>query len=92
MPALFVGSTYLQDSPRVILVVSNAAVAHSPLGHDRRVETVIGERTWTSMVGFATSDKFAHCSIPPVLLLNETVLASSHVQVDATTREGSEGD
>jgi hypothetical protein len=34
--------SYLEDSPRVVLVVGNATIAHSPLRHDR-VETHVGE-------------------------------------------------
>jgi len=33
----------LKNSPRVVLVVSNATIAHPPLSHNCRVETHIGE-------------------------------------------------
>lgn len=81
---------YLEDSPRVILVVGDAAVAHSPLSHDAGVEAGIGERRAVAGMALAACNELIDCSIPPVLLLDLAVSAASHKQEEASTGSPSE--
>lgn len=83
---------YLEDSPRVILVIGDAAIAHPPLSHDRRVEAGVREGPVAAAMGLASSNELADGGIPPVLFLDLADLAASHVQVGATSCKGNKGE
>jgi len=71
----------LEDSPRVILVVCNASVTHSPLGHNGGVKASIVERdTTTARRWLASSNEAADSCIPSVLLLDFTSFSVAEKQ------------
>lgn len=86
---------YLEDSPRIILIVSDAAVAHSSLGHDGRIEPIVGVgtvRRVVAVVSLAAGNELADCGIPSVLLLDLAVSTAPYEQEGSTCNCCSEGD
>ena len=80
-------TTYLEDSPRVVLVVCNAAITHPPVGHDW-VETSIikggaGAADWR--LGEAVDSRVAS-----VFILDRTSLLITHEE-EQSTHDASNG-
>ena len=87
--------TYLEDSPRIILIVGDTTVAHSSLGHNGRIEPIVGVRTVrcvVAVVSLAAGNELADCGIPPVLLLDLAVSAAPYEQEGSTSNCCSEDD
>jgi hypothetical protein len=64
--------TYLEDPPRIVLVVCNASVTHPPLSHHGWIETCIGG--WR----LATTNKLTNGCISSVLFFHLAVSAAAH--------------
>ena len=62
---------YLEDSPRVVLVIGNAAVAHPSLSHDGGVETYVGESGAARTAAWVLSTcELAYGGISSILLFD----------------------
>lgn len=71
----------LEDSPRIVLIVCNAAITHSSLSHDSWVQTHIGEGTSTTATRvLASTDEAADSGLSSVFLLDRTAFTIAHEQ------------
>lgn len=78
-------STHSEDSPRVILIVSNAAAAHPTLSHDG-VKSGIGvDRVSAATAGWLAAREGVDGSISSVFLLNLVVPLALHPEKDTTS-------
>lgn len=77
------GLPYLQDPPRVILIVCNAPVAHPPLGNDGRIQSAVRART-SRAAWLASIDESADSGLSLVLFLNLMTAFCSQVKPDST--------
>src|SRR5205823_3684872 len=83
--------TYPKNAPRVVLVVCDAAVAHTALSHDG-VHARVGHGQASTAAGrFASVDEGVDRGVTSVLLLDLMVAAPPQPEPDATGY-GSNGD
>lgn len=81
-----------KNLPRVILVVGNAAIADTPLCHDR-VETRIGDGISTAAAGrLRAVDEGVDSSVAAVFLLNLTVPPTAQQEKDTSDNGGHDND
>jgi hypothetical protein len=79
--------SYLEDSPGVVFVVRNAAVAHSPVSHNRVETRVMGHATAASWT-LAGGHKAADLGVSAVLLLDRTLASVTHDEEGSTGNAG----
>ena len=78
-----VTGTYLEDPPRVVLVVCDAAIAHPPLSHDGIKAGIVERGSTTAIRWLTTSNEIADSCVPLVLLLNLASLLVADDEEDA---------
>jgi len=75
-----------EDLPRVVLVIGDAAVAQSALGHDGVQATVRDGQAAAAAGRLASSDERVDGGVATVFLLDLAVASASHVE-EATAHD-----